>query len=211
MRECIKCKEAKPLTEFYWRSDKGDYRNDCKACFILMKKANYRAKAPEKRANQRAYYAENREAQLAWHKAHQPVRYDTNRERILAARKQEKAALMALPEDHPRRVRTREKQRERNRRRALRESLVAGSGVSEREWGALLKKYHHACAYCFSKGNIGMDHVVPIARGGADDATNVVPCCRECNSSKGAKTVMEWIARLELRMDRILSRQKAAA
>jgi 5-methylcytosine-specific restriction endonuclease McrA len=210
VKTCTDCGESKNEGEFY-RRESGKPRAECKACFIVKKKANYKAKAPEKCANQRAYYIENREAQLAWHREHQPIRYDINKEKVLAITKQSKAALMSLPFDHPRRVQARAAQRERNQRRAKRKAAVAGSGVSEQEWGALLNKYHHCCAYCFSDKHIGMDHVVPIARGGPDVASNVVPCCRECNSSKGSRTVLEWVARLEQRIERVLSRKAKAA
>lgn len=33
-----------------------------------------------------------------------------------------------------------------------------------------------------------VDHVKPVVRGGTNDPDNLVPCCRRCNSSKGAKS-----------------------
>lgn len=36
------------------------------------------------------------------------------------------------------------------------------------------------------------DHVMPRARGGADDLVNLVLACWECNSSKGDRTPSEW-------------------
>ena len=38
-----------------------------------------------------------------------------------------------------------------------------------------------------------MDHVVPLARGGRSTRGNVVPCCRECNQAKGARTTLDDI------------------
>ncbi len=36
-----------------------------------------------------------------------------------------------------------------------------------------------------------MDHKVPIARGGRSTKSNVVVCCKNCNSEKQAQTVVE--------------------
>jgi len=52
------------------------------------------------------------------------------------------------------------------------------------------------CHYC--KKNVGaealtMDHVVPVARGGASTKGNVVPCCKDCNAKKTCKTSAEQI------------------
>lgn len=38
-----------------------------------------------------------------------------------------------------------------------------------------------------------MEHMQPISRGGAHTINNVVPACRRCNSSKGKKTLLEFI------------------
>lgn len=40
------------------------------------------------------------------------------------------------------------------------------------------------------------DHRVPLARGGKDDASNLVVSCRECNQSKASKLPHEWNGRL---------------
>jgi hypothetical protein len=55
------------------------------------------------------------------------------------------------------------------------------------------------CYYCGRalslSGDKGLrpcrDHIISRAKGGTDDPANIVPCCRSCNSTKGAKTVDE--------------------
>lgn len=50
------------------------------------------------------------------------------------------------------------------------------------------------CYYCegrFPPKELTMDHLVPIVRGGFSSRNNCVPCCKECNSKKGYKTLSE--------------------
>lgn len=51
------------------------------------------------------------------------------------------------------------------------------------------------CFYC-PKPATTRDHVIPFTQGGrarnSDGSSNIVPACRSCNSSKGAKTPEQW-------------------
>ena len=43
------------------------------------------------------------------------------------------------------------------------------------------------CYYCqgkFPPGELTMDHIVPLTRGGRSIKGNVVPCCKSCNNRK---------------------------
>lgn len=58
------------------------------------------------------------------------------------------------------------------------------------------------CAYCGQRvptSDLEPDHVVPLSRGGRNSITNVVPCCRDCNRSKGAYLLDEWFKLREQR------------
>lgn len=50
------------------------------------------------------------------------------------------------------------------------------------------------CAYC-RRGDVAVfvDHVLPRSRGGSDNIRNLVLACVRCNSSKGSKTLTEWL------------------
>lgn len=66
--------------------------------------------------------------------------------------------------------------REREKARALRKSAW---------WQAQLQRgICHYCGKKFPAGELTMDHVIPVARGGHSTRGNVVPCCRACNQSK---------------------------
>ncbi|NLA24045.1 MAG: HNH endonuclease [Bacteroidales bacterium] len=49
------------------------------------------------------------------------------------------------------------------------------------------------CNYCGSSENLSLDHIFPQKYGGKDNAENLIFACRSCNSSKGAKDLMEWM------------------
>lgn len=62
------------------------------------------------------------------------------------------------------------------------------------QWATILEAHNNCCAYCGTDGPMTKDHVIPISRGGTDNASNVVPACKSCNSSKGNKTAVEFAA-----------------
>lgn len=50
------------------------------------------------------------------------------------------------------------------------------------------------CAYCgTTRGLFHLDHVVPRARGGPDDPSNLVDACERCNVSKSDRLPSEWM------------------
>ena len=75
------------------------------------------------------------------------------------------------------------------RRRARRATPFPLSNKQRRERIVL---FENKCAYCGNTEKVTIDHVVPLSRGGLDNASNVVPACVRCNSSKCAKPVEQW-------------------
>ena len=74
--------------------------------------------------------------------------------------------------------------RERQKARDLRESQWWKRRVS--------KGICHYCGRATPPKELTMDHIVPIARGGKSTKSNVVPCCKECNTAKKQLLPMEW-------------------
>ena len=56
----------------------------------------------------------------------------------------------------------------------------------------LKELYAGPCSYCGAVGEMTLDHVVPISRGGVHGVSNLVPACGPCNFSKGQKLLIEW-------------------
>ena len=52
------------------------------------------------------------------------------------------------------------------------------------------------CHYCQKVMNpfseFSVDHVVPRSKGGPDDLSNLVACCRGCNTDKRDRDVSQW-------------------
>lgn len=50
------------------------------------------------------------------------------------------------------------------------------------------------CRYCgATEGELHIDHIVPLARGGSDEPENLCVACKPCNSSKNASMLDEWM------------------
>ena len=79
--------------------------------------------------------------------------------------------------------------------------------LTDVQWTAL-KTAWGGCAYCGATDKaLQKDCVLPISRGGRYVVTNVVPCCRSCNTSKCNAEVTNWMRRKKLDERRFLLRQ----
>ena len=74
--------------------------------------------------------------------------------------------------------------RERNKARELRSS----------QWwkNRLGRGLCHWCGGKFPPGELSMDHIVPVIRGGSSTRGNLVPSCKECNNKKKHMLPIEW-------------------
>lgn len=158
----------------------------------------------KKNAKSREFKAANRDRMRAASKDY----YRRNKDKVAA---KEKRRRQANPDYERERQR---KWREANpdkvqatvqRRRAKRKQLPVA--FTAHDWQNALHYFNHACAYCGQKPNfwtlLAMDHFIPLDRGGATVAGNIVPACHEkpgvpsgdpcCNTSKGSKDPQEWL------------------
>ena len=62
---------------------------------------------------------------------------------------------------------------------------------AKRMWKESIKnQWDNTCAYCGSKENLSLDHIVPQCKGGSNLSKNIVCACTKCN---GAKAHEDWI------------------
>ena len=58
----------------------------------------------------------------------------------------------------------------------------------------ILRRDHFTCHYCgLVDGDLTIDHMIPISRGGQNQLTNLVACCFPCNIAKGSMTHTEFM------------------
>lgn len=82
--------------------------------------------------------------------------------------------------------------------RKLRPTIKGTSSLSGRqavELACALRDGHQRCYLCGeSPLEYEFDHVVPLAKGGADHIDNIKLACAECNRQKGTRTPLQLIA-----------------
>jgi 5-methylcytosine-specific restriction endonuclease McrA len=175
-KTCSKCSETKPLDRFSKNRGKRDgLQVHCKAC---------------EAATGAAWYAANRERQAAtgaaWHAANREQKAETNAAWYAANREQKAATSAAWYAANPEKVKAIQQ------RRRARKANAAGTFTSE-QWLARLAYHENKCVYCGSREDLQIEHQIPLARGGTNWSSNLVPACGTCNRSKGTKTPKEFL------------------
>lgn len=144
----------------------------CQSC---SDKARYWADPEEARRKNAAYYEQNRLRLLelgvirsrVWHAD------PRNRMKIRAWH----AAWRAANRD-------RKRAQERGRHERLTKSIPEA---------ALDMLYQDVCCYCGGSDDVTVDHIVPLADGGAHDWANLTAACHSCNSKKRAKSLLSFL------------------
>ena len=52
----------------------------------------------------------------------------------------------------------------------------------------VMERDHYRCRSCGSNLYPELDHIIPLARGGANDPSNLQVLCRGCNAQKGVRS-----------------------
>ena len=88
-----------------------------------------------------------------------------------------------------------DKKRAQKRRR---KALKRGATVEPVDEQGIYDLCDNACVYCEATEDLTLDHVIPLAGGGAHSEDNLVVACRRCNSSKNATPLAEWLEKKEV-------------
>jgi 5-methylcytosine-specific restriction endonuclease McrA len=197
MKTCSHCGATLPVEGFNRDRSRPDGRFSwCKVCKRASDAARYRANPEPVIQRMRTYYRdqhatvlerqrvrwrrqrERERALLRARYAADPVKYRELTRRYYRSHRSERAA-------YAKRYLQTHRSQASAQRRLRRGRLRAGGGrVSVAQWLALVERYGGRCLACGSDGPLTMDHVVPLARGGLHDISNLQPLCRPCNLQK---------------------------
>lgn len=189
---CCTCKKVKAHTEFGKQSkSKHGIRTKCNQCRQEYRDSGEAAKG--KREARKRNPEKYREAARRW-KAANPEKVKEmkrNSDRVCRERVNESSRKWRK-ENPEKRKEIQRKYRANNldklnaawhKRRAAK--MSNGGSHTVQQWNDRLEYFGHKCVYCGCGGKMTKDHKKPIALGGQDFASNLVPACQTCNSKKG--------------------------
>lgn len=215
-RLCRRCRTVKPVSEFGIKRHRPDGLNAwCKSCCIISakqyystnkdvistKSRRYRAANRELiRERNRSYIEKNkdrkREADRCYRQANQELvrqnqrkYHQENRERLSEKRRAYQARSNELRRERARKDPDRYRWYSHKRRELVRKN---GGTLTLEEWKEIKDRYGNRCLACGRTPPSVMivpDHVIPLSRGGRDDADNIQPLCRSCNAKKYTATI----------------------
>jgi 5-methylcytosine-specific restriction endonuclease McrA len=215
---CTQCKTEQLLSNFSAnRALKSGLSSFCRSCAAIRRKVQYekngdrirelkkgtRERTKKKRREyQQHYYYSNREHHVQktreWRKAHPGHSSAYNREYNKSHKKENRERHRNYAKNNPEKIRQIKADYRKNNPEAVqkhhmtRRARKAQNGVFEVSKKELHKLMNSPCVACGSTKSITIDHIIPIARGGAHSIGNLQPLCKSCNSSKVDKTMTEW-------------------
>lgn len=82
--------------------------------------------------------------------------------------------------------------REKSKRRKAKMRGNVTAQVSAQEIRRRFEQFDGLCAYCGEKGDLHIEHFIPLSKGGTHTLGNIVPACPKCNYSKRDHDAFTW-------------------
>jgi len=207
IKRCTKCGEIWPKTnEFFGRhkATKDGFATECKKCRDKYAKEYRAVNGDKSKCKRRIYYSNNRVAFAEKSKkrySEDPQKYKdmgrrwerNNPEKVAAKKKRYNEAhpdrivvyRKKYSKEHPEIFRIR-----RHKRAAIEKELP--STLTRIQWEDIKIVFNNCCAYCGKEKPLEQDHFVALIKNGENSHNNIIPACKSCNCSKGAKLFSEW-------------------
>lgn len=188
IRRCKVCKKQFPATTDFFssngkkKSGKRMLRPECKECHKAMQREKYDRQHPD------AVRKKNGEKRCATCENWFPSTVDFFNVSNKCLKSRCKECENALHREWYREVGHEYSQVS----KAIRRTRIhqAGGTFTKQQWGMIKETYGNRCLCCGrSDVKLTPDHVIPLAKGGTNDISNIQPLCLPCNLSKWAKIV----------------------
>lgn len=208
MKICNKCNVQKPKTEFHkHKRYKDGYRTTCKECRKLEGKL-YREKNRDRLLKEKKeWYKKSKKKaaertltqlkegtrkcnQCSTVKDIREYRERANGGFYSICRECELLNNKQYADNNPEVIK-RNKVITEQRRRARK--AETSNTLTTKEWQETKLYFENTCAYCGRRyQRLSQDHFIPLSKGGGYDKDNIIPACRQCNSSKHNSLFEEW-------------------
>lgn len=219
-RTCKNCKATYPLTAEWFNTYSnrvGDllFRHLCRECWKQHRAEGRKRRDPEKiKAEKRRNVEKHPEAAKARRDRHiaKKLAEDPEYFKKKAAANSEKNTTRATKWIEDNRDKFNARQRKRRVNNPIvkaKESVIrhtrrarmrnAEGSYTDEDILHIFEEQEGRCAYCgitlfwSIKNDVHIDHIIPLARGGTNWPSNLNCTCKDCNLSKGDKTLDEWI------------------
>lgn len=215
---CVRCGTEYPFTPEFFVVQRGSPIRRCRVCNRARVTAWRNEHREECRAADRTRWRERKSDEewrekryarrRAYHETHRDQLLESNRQWRLknVERHRENASRWAKNNRdrcnaNARAWRARNPELQRAHAKAARARMRTTSqpgSISSADITAQYERQRGRCYWCEEKvgATYHVDHVIPLALGGANTADNIVISCPTCNSSKGAKHPMDFAGRL---------------
>jgi len=194
MKPCTKCGEEKPFDAFgVERRLSSGRQPHCRDCATKYRKRYRRERPHVHRKSNKGNYERNHPRVRARHSAWWKANKEKGREYGL--RKQREKPEITARASRKWRVNNQDRVHEFNLARRARKVNAPGSGVNATDIRSVMDESLGICAYCNERKPLTVDHIEPLARGGAHDPSNLAAACSSCNSSKKTKPLIVWLAK----------------
>jgi 5-methylcytosine-specific restriction endonuclease McrA len=170
-RGCVGCGLSLPLSSFYVAKSGKPFGRRCRECYNQHQWTKIKGD-PEQ-------YRKRLARNLRFKESHKQDLLVENRAWYVANKVKQKAAVKRWIKANPERWRALQ---------AARRGRERGTGITGSRIAALLVSQKNRCVVCrCDLSAYHVDHVIPLALGGAHEDWNIQLLCPACNTSKGAK------------------------
>lgn len=153
-------------------------------------------------AKKRQYHRKNREAISLKNKQHYRENKELYRHRAHANYLKRRSKHRAYAKRYRATAQGRDVFKAAYYRRKARVLQAHTAHFSAADLQSQFKLFKDRCVYCGKASNLTVDHFIPLANGGSNCLSNIVPACFSCNASKQDSDPLEWFKRQAIYSDR---------